>query len=357
MSNKQQDNEEIKTLIEDVLAYGDLLLIANKGIGKTNTLMVLAQKFRLLPNTRVIIFEDFPKWCLEFDQIPFMVIHDSDVKETNHVINGNDYFLVHERDYSVKRGTEIKEALAKNKDLIFVSEITDIERQAFFIYSVIQHFYRKHYLRAYKNYDKTERIIFIIEESQNVFDSSTISKKIFNRLRKIFSVARNLDLHFVLCSQRLQDLNTKIRGRTRLLIGQVSLDDYELKIRRLLRHSAHREQILTLEKGKFLYPSLDKIVSFPKFQANGKPYEIKSNLEAKEKPKPKSLLRKLIDKISGKEAIERYLATHEPSSEHERETCRYCGVELTEDNKATTEDNLCWQCESDEATEEGLQDI
>jgi len=128
-------------------------------------------------------------------------------------------------------------------------------------------------LRAYKNYQKHIRIVFIIEESQNVFDSSTISKKIFNRLRKIFSVARNLDLHFVLCTQRLQDLNTKIRGRTRLLIGQVSLDDYELKIRRLLRHSQHREQILTLVVGKFLYTALDLIVSFPKWQAIGKPYE------------------------------------------------------------------------------------
>jgi hypothetical protein len=163
-------------------------------------------------------------------------------------------------------------------------EISDIERSAFFVYSIVQYFYRKAYLRKFKNYGKTERVVFIIEESQNVFDSSTISKSIFNRLRKIFSVARNLDLHFILASQRLQDLNTKIRGRTRLLLGQVSLDDYELKIRRLLRHSKHVNEILTLERGSFLYTALDQIVKFPRFEANGKPTEWKP----KPKPKPQT---------------------------------------------------------------------
>lgn len=280
-SEKQQKDGKTKTLVRDVLAYGDLLVIANKGIGKTNTLMVLAKEFQNLEDTKLIIFEDFPKWCLEFDSMPYMVIHDNDVVETSHTVDMEDYFLRHERDYSVKRGLEIQQALEENKHLIFTSEISDIERQAFFIYSVVEYFYRKAYLRAFKDYSKKERIVFIIEESQNVFDSSTISKKIFNRLRKIFSVARNLDLHFVLCSQRLQDLNTKIRGRTRLLIGQVSIDDYELKVRSLLRHSKHRTDILTLPKGKFLNVASDSIVSFPKFEQVGKPYEIQTKSEQK----------------------------------------------------------------------------
>lgn len=271
----QQNNDEIKPLCSDVLSYGDLLLISLKGCGKTNNLMVLGRAFREMANTRVIIFEDFPKWCLEFDCVPYMIIKDTDVRQTNHVVDLEDYFLRHERDYSVLKGREIKEALRLNKDLIFVSEITDIERQAFFIYSVVNYFYRKNYLRAYKRCNKHTKIIFIIEESQNVFDSSTISKKLFNRLRKIFSVARNLDLHFVLASQRLQDLNTKIRGRTRLLIGRIGIDDYELKIRRLLRHSQHRKDVLDLEIGSFLYPSLDTIIKFPKFEQKAQPYEYK----------------------------------------------------------------------------------
>jgi hypothetical protein len=267
-----QQNDAVQKLLDDTLAYGDLLLIANKGIGKTNSLMVLAQRFRGLENTKVIIFEDFPKFALEFDGIPYFVVKDSDVQESHHVVDVEDYFIRHERDYCVKRGSEIEEFLKTNKDCIFTMEISDIERSAFFIYSVVNYYYRKAYLRKFKGYSKTERIVFVIEESQNVFDSSTISKKIFNRLRKIFSVARNLDLHFVLASQRLQDLNTKIRGRTRLLLGQVSIDDWELKIRRLLRNSKYKTEILEFERGLFLYTANDMLVKFPKFSANGKPY-------------------------------------------------------------------------------------
>lgn len=281
-NHSQKQQKQVKKLVQDVLDYGDLLIIANKGIGKTNTLQVLASAFRKQESCRIIIFEDFPKHALEFEQIPFMIIKDSDVIETRHTIDMENYFLRHERDYSVLKGQEIEQALKHNKDLIFVSEIQDIERQAFFIYSIVNHFYRKAYLRAYKNYNKHERIIFIIEESQNVFDSSTISKKLFNRLRKIFSVARNLGLHFVLASQRAQDINTKIRGRTRLLIGQVSLDDYELKIRRLLRHSKYRKEVLTLKRGSFLYPHLDLIINFPRFQSRYKPYLF----QIPEQPKP-----------------------------------------------------------------------
>jgi len=368
----QQNNEEKKptnelsTLIKDVLDYGDLLLIANKGIGKTNALQVLAREFEKLPDTRLIVFEDFPKWCLEFsnESIPYLVIHDSDVRETNHVLNGEDYFLVHERDYAVLRGSEIQQALKENKNLIFVSEIQDIERQAFLIYSVVQYFYRRAYLRAYKNYEKLERIIFVIEESQNVFDSSTISKKIFNRLRKIFSVARNLDLHFVLCSQRLQDLNTKIRGRTRLLLGCVSLDDYELKISRLLRHSKHRVEITTLERGKFLYPPLDKIFSFPKFVRVGKPQEWRPTEKPQPQEKdfdrssyPKTRPQAKASKLRNILSLVRfYLWTSKTdrTKTSEPETCQVCGQVLTDSNRDTIDRNLCRTCSSDHAHEEGL---
>jgi hypothetical protein len=220
-----------------------------------------------------------------------MIVHDSDVEEYNHILDTEDYFIRHERDYVVHRGSEIENFLENTKDCIFTMEIADIERTCFFIYSIVQHFYRKAYLRAYKGYQKQERVIFIIEESQNVFDSSTVSKKIFNRLRKIFSVARNLDLHFVLASQRLQDLNTKIRGRTRLLIGQVSLDDWELKVRRLLRNSKYKTEILEFERGRFLYTATDSVVKMPKFEQNGKPWEYV--LTATEQPTPKNFIGKL----------------------------------------------------------------
>lgn len=146
-------------------------------------------------------------------------------------------------------------------------------------------------------------MIFIVEESQNIFDSSTISKKLFNRLRKIFSEARNLDLHFVMCSQRLQDLNTKIRGRTRLMLGNVSLDDYELKVRRLLRNSKHRTEILNFERGTFLYTATDTIIKFPKFETQEKPYELVYKPKQPELTEEKIKLKRQVRKPTLKERL------------------------------------------------------
>lgn len=39
----------------------------------------------------------------------------------------------------------------------------------------------------------------------------------------------------------------------------------------------------------------------------------------------------------------------------EIEVCRICGRALDESNRATTDKTLCFECESDEAHEEGLE--
>ena len=273
----QQKDGDLKTIVQDILRFGDMLIIANKGMGKTVSLMDLTRQLRAMDNTRVIIFETFPKWIHEFDTIPYMVIHDNDVVQTEYTIDMQDFFLKHQTDYSVLKGNEIKEALKSNKDLTFLMEIDDTERISFFIYSIVKYFYRRNYLTAYKyGLDKIkENVVFVCEESQNLFDASIISKKVFNKLRKMYSETRNLKLHFLMASQRLVDLNTKIRGRTKLMIGKVNIDDFDLKVRRILRYSKHRKEILNLARGSFLYPELDVIVKFPLFKQHGKPYQFK----------------------------------------------------------------------------------
>lgn len=299
MSKMQQNNGELKTVIDKTLEFGDILLISNKGYGKTNSLMVLAKRFMELENCRVFIFEDFPKFAVEFDSgIHYIRVLDNDVVETKDAIDISDYYLSHTKDFTVQRGSFYNQALEDNKNLIFTMEIKDIERKAFFIYSIVQHFFRKAYLRAYKNYNKHEKVIFIIEESQNCFAQATLNRKIFNRLHSIFNVARNLDLHFILASQRFTDLNPKIRNRTQLLISRINIDDYELRIHRLLRHSQYREKVLDLAKGEFLFTTTDKIVHFPKYESNSKPQEYKSKPKPQEpQAKKKSFLRKLWENI------------------------------------------------------------
>jgi len=40
----------------------------------------------------------------------------------------------------------------------------------------------------------------------------------------------------------------------------------------------------------------------------------------------------------------------------EKRYCRVCGRELDESNTSSTDSELCFECESDEAMEEGLEE-
>ena len=353
-----QQNNDITKLCSDVLDFGDLLLIASKSHGKTETLKTLAKELKSIENTRVFIFEDFPKLIHEFNAIAYFVVHDSDVIETSHTVDMENYFLRHERTYTVRRGNEIKQFLKENKHGIFLMQIKDIERTAFFIYSIVNHFYRKQYLKAYKYGIKAlkEKIVFIIEESQNVFDSTTISKKLFNRMRKIYSVARNLGIHFIMCSQRLQDLNTKIRSRTRLLIGRVSLDDFELKFSRLLRHSKYRKNVLSLPKGVFLYPALDSLISFPMFKQDSKPFEWKPQCgERSPMPQPYKREHRTLKKIG--KVLKAIIDFPYSQPQPRRETteiekgygiCEHCGLEVPIEDLVNGYCSLCDEEESEQ---------
>lgn len=339
-------NSDLTKLCDNILEFGDLLIIGNKGIGKTNTLMVLSEQFMDMENTRVIIFETFPKWINQFDTIPYFVIEDKDVKETNHEIDIGDYFLKHSSDYALMKGTEIKQFLKHNRHGLFLIEVMDITRIAFAMYSIVNHFYRKQYLRLKKGYSTiNEKIIFVLEESQNICDSSVLSKKLFNRFRKMFSEARNLNLHFILASQRLQDLNTKIRGRTRLLIGNVNVDDYELKIRRILKHSPYQKDVLKLPKGMFIYPALNKLITFPRFKQSSKPFQYKPK-KVKETMK-KSKWTRFKEGIRELKAIMRHerelgnIATRD-----NRFVCESCGKAISKEEYEFN-NGLCNQCYQD----------
>jgi len=64
MDTEQQNHVEMQILASEILRFGDLLIVANKGTGKTNALMELSRTFMADPRNRVVIFETFPKFLL-----------------------------------------------------------------------------------------------------------------------------------------------------------------------------------------------------------------------------------------------------------------------------------------------------
>jgi len=268
---------DYKRLIKKLSEHGDLVILGVKGSCKTTLLMNLARELRKETKNRVLILETFPKWIHEFDSIPYYCIKNEDVQtseNTPYLDEGYSY-IQWSRDYTLKNADRLERALKQNKDLIILIECEDMERISWVMSHIIYHFYRKQYLRAKANSLSSvgEHIYFLVEESHNLLDSTVIAKKIFNKLRKIQNEFRNLNMHLVCVALRLQDLNPKIRTKMSILLSQISLDDYQLKIRALLRNSAFKEEITRLPKGKFVFPSTDETLEVKPFEQIGRPLD------------------------------------------------------------------------------------
>lgn len=111
-----------------------------------------------------------------------------------------------------------------------------------------------------------------MKEAHNLLDSSILAKTTFNKLRKMQAEFRNLKMHLICVTIRLQNLSPKIRSTMSLLLSRVSLDDNQLKIRQLLRNSEFKNLITELPKGEFVFPELNLKLNTEPFMQIGKPY-------------------------------------------------------------------------------------
>jgi hypothetical protein len=243
----------------------------------------LALKITQNQNNRLIVFESFPKWSLEFPNASFMEIPKEWITETQNLIDLEKTWIRHETAFTVLHGETITQFLHENKNCIFLINNDDIEAIAFFIYSVIYRFYRQKYDMLRKGYAITDRTYFVLEEAQNSLDAKILSSKLFRRYRKLFSEMRNMGLHAILITQRLQDLSTYFRCRTSLAIGKISLDDWDLKLNRMLKPIGCGKQILKMPIGSFYFSCINDIVQFPEFTLN-KPKEFKPNISEQTLP-------------------------------------------------------------------------
>jgi hypothetical protein len=276
MENSQNANLDYKSLIQKITENGDLLVLASKGSGKSTLMMWLARQLMKDESNRVVIIETFPKWIHEFDTIPYMAIKNDMVqsKEGKAYLEENKSYIQWSKDYNILNEIEILQYMKENRNCLFMVECEEMEQITAFMSFIIYTVYRKQYLRAKANTLETvkENFWFLIEESHNLLDSSTIQKKTFQRLRKEQNEFRNLKMHLICVALRLQDLNPKIRSKMSILLSRVSLDDYQLKVRNLLRNSQYRDIITELPKGEFIFPETNQKLTTEPFIQEGKPF-------------------------------------------------------------------------------------
>jgi len=284
LKRKMAENNEQKSNIEDqqlnynslIKNISDLCIMGMKNTAKTTLLMWLARELRKDAHNHVIIFETFPKWMHEFDKIPYMTIAETDIQEKENLpyLEQDKSIIQWSKDFEIVNGSTVNEFLKTNKDCLFLIEALDMEKISAFMTYVIYQIYRKQYLRAKAGRLETvnENYYFLCEESHNLLDSTVIAKKTFNKLRKIQNEFRNLKMHLICVALRLQDLSPKIRSKMSILLSRVSLDDYQLKVRMLLRNSEFRDIITELPKGTFIFPELNLKLTTEPFKQEGTPY-------------------------------------------------------------------------------------
>jgi hypothetical protein len=328
----------------------DLTFVSEKGHGKTVACENLALKITENPKNRLIVFESFPKWINEFPKASFLEIPQDWIVETSKAINLEKTWVQHERGFTVLHGDIISQFLRENQNCIFLVNNDDIEAIAFFIYSVIYRFYRQKYDLLRKGYRINEHVYFVLEEAQNSLDAKILSSKLFRRYRKLFSEMRNMDLRAILITQRLQDLSTYFRCRTSLAIGKIGLDDYDLKLKRMLKPIQNQIDILNLPKGSFYFSAINDIVHFPEFQT-AKAKEWIPKLEPK--PKPKGLKDVIKAWFTSKPKQKIYLdRTEAKETKEEVYYCESCGSEMTKEEYEES-NGICELCDTDIISEKG----
>ena len=290
---------QMERILRD-LRNQDVFIVSIKGHGKTVATQNLAMEItKANPNNKLIVFETFPKWCLEFPFASFMEIKPNWIIESEKIIDVENALVRHERSYTIRHGDLINQFLKQNRHCTFLISNQDIEKIAFFEYNIIYKYYRRAYDMLRKGYKLNGHVYFVLEESQNSLAKSVLSSKLFRRYRKLFSEMRNMNMHAILLSQRIQDLSTYFRSRCSLGIGKISLDDYDLKVKRLLSPLGKetRNQVLDSPRGSFYFTSINETVAFPKWNSQ-KPNEFKPIIEKPQveaKPKKEGLIHRIKD--------------------------------------------------------------
>lgn len=268
------------------LRNGGVHFVSGKGYGKSTALKHIARFYAEQPNTYVIVCDTILNWALDFDKCPCYTVKQGDVREVtkNVEINDGKSYLVWAKEYIMNpEPFEFLKAMLKRKQklILFDIELQEIDRVGIFQAKIIDFLYQKQ--RIKKKYWKgklPEQYVLISEETEAVFDNSTLDRRIMNRTRKQFAECANLKIAVFSCSQRLTEISTKFRGKMdSYLLGHTNIDDFDLKIGRLLRYSKHKKGILSLPLGVFLDSKTDVLVKFPDFKPDGLPYRVKRKTE------------------------------------------------------------------------------
>jgi len=183
---------------------------AETGHGKSSSAKTIIKRLKELePKTIVKVFDVSQAW---YHVSPLPYRQWIDVQTLIDFMNGKTTFI-NLNDCSYEMG-----------------DLTE-ELRRFFVAIIIKQDYesRRAMARQYglKAVEKLPRIVYVFEESDTYFDSSSLNKKdeASEKLRDFIKVGRNFGLRgFCICTAEVGELGTKLRRRSKHLIGKIISD-------------------------------------------------------------------------------------------------------------------------------------
>ena len=246
-------NKKLEEIISKVMVQGQLIVVANKQMGKTNSTMhlirALIQSKEHKENKYKTLIFDLPLvWRFNFDRIPYV-----DISESTYLPIVRDLLI----------------DIPYTDSVMTRNAIVDVMREDFV---------RKRRLKIKFEGRNPFLNVYVVEEMQDVWGTYSLNGNVGRSALKIFAECANYGMVIIGITQRLADVSTKIIGRAKyLLIGSLQEDNDLKKVKRFASQEVS-EKIKSLKRGEFIFwdrtnkEHID-LIYFPKFDNHGqKPY-------------------------------------------------------------------------------------
>ena len=276
-------NEVLEKIINNITIHGGIHIVGSKQVGKSNLKKQLSNyAIQNCPKTKTIIIDPEGSWEYDFGSIRFLRIPKNAVKIVEEPIgirlNG---LAFTQKTYRLNPtiAKMAKHLALDNEPILFILEFDNPEECGYFASYILELVYD--YQRVKRKYWKNNlprKFLVVLEEAENIFDQSSLEKRLFNTLRKKYAEMANLKIGILSSSQRLTEVNKKFRAKMYgYLIGYLNPDEYVGQIERMLNKiSENPTQILNPDfRHKFLYTPTDSVIQTEKFAPTGEPREIK----------------------------------------------------------------------------------
>lgn len=338
----------------DILEKGGIHTIGTKQVGKSNLKKSLtAYVIQKHPNTKTVIIDPEGRWEYDFSKIPFYRILPNSVKVSEEIVgqrlNGSNFTR---KVYKIEETTknDCLKLLGSKEPVLFIVELEEPEEIGYFSAWVIETIYNKQRIkRKYWKGQLKQSYFIVLEESENIFDQSSLDKTIFNKLRKKYAEMANLKIGVLSSSQRLTEVSKKFRAKMAgYLVGHILEDDFIGLLQRMLKIKLKQKADIVTHpefRYSFFYTGLNETFKVPRFEQEGAPYEVpRTKPDLKPEPKEETVkLKKTIRKPTLKERLKhlwrRFVSFPIPVNDKPRTQITYTEDEPEELNVLLAEDN------------------